>query len=235
MMARAYPDHPHPSHRHYIQHVGNASEYHVPGTTFPVDGFCQETNTVYEFHGCFWHGCPKCFPVRNEHHLRLCNRTMDDAHKKTQQKMKQLPAKGYRIEEMWECEWDHLKQTRSDVQAYVDSLQFVEPLNPHDAFYGGRTNTTKLYHCVTPGQKIHYIDYTSLYPWVSKTCIYPKGHPQFISQPGHTNINNYFGFIKCQVLPPPELYHPMLPYCHAGKLTFPLCATCVQEEMNKPP
>ena len=164
MMARAYPDHPHPSHRHYIQHVGNASEYHVPGTTFTVDGFCQETNTVYEFHGCFWHGCPKCFPVRNERHLRLCNCTMDDAHEKTQQKMKQLPAKGYRIEEMWECEWDHLKQTRADVQAYVDSLQFVEPLNPHDAFCGGRTNATKLYHCVTPGQKIHYIDYTSLYP-----------------------------------------------------------------------
>ena len=63
MMVRGYPDHPHPSHRHYIQHVGKGGEYHVPGTTFTVDGFCQENNTVYEFHGCFWHGCPKCFPV----------------------------------------------------------------------------------------------------------------------------------------------------------------------------
>jgi len=26
----------------------------------------------------------------------------------------------------------------------------------------------------------------------------------------------------------------VLPYRHAGKLTFPLCATCVQEEMAKP-
>ena len=88
---------------------------------------------------------------------------------------------------------------------------------------------------MTPGQKIHYIDYTSLYPWVNKTCVYPKGPPQFISQPGHTNINNYFGFVKCQVLSPPELYHPVLPHRHAGKLTFPLCATCVQEKMDKPP
>ena len=165
-MARAYPDHPHPSQRHYIQHVGNAGEYHVPVTTFTVDGFCQENNTVYEFHGRFWHGCPKCFPVRNERRQRLCDRTMDDAYQKTHQIMEQLCTKGYRIEETWECEWDHLKQTRSEVQTYVDSLQFVESLNPLDAFCGGRTNVVKLYHHVTPGQKIHYIGYTSLYPLV---------------------------------------------------------------------
>jgi len=87
---------------------------------------------------------------------------------------------------------------------------------------------------VTPGQKIHYIDYTSLYPWVNKTYVYPKGHPHFISQPGYTDISIYFGLIQCRVLPPRELYHPVLPYRHEGKLTFPLCATCAQEEMAKP-
>jgi len=116
----------------------------------------------------------------------------------------------------------------------VDSLQFVGALNPRDAFRRGRINAVKLYHHVTLGEKIHYIDYTSLFPWVNKTCIYPKDHPQFISQPGHTNINNYFGVVKCEVLPPPQLYHPILPYRHAGKLTFPLCATCVLEEKDKP-
>ena len=25
----------------------------------PVDGFHETTNTVLQFHGCFWHGCPK--------------------------------------------------------------------------------------------------------------------------------------------------------------------------------
>ena len=28
---------------------------------YPVDGYCKETDTVYEFQGCFMHGCPKCF------------------------------------------------------------------------------------------------------------------------------------------------------------------------------
>ena len=41
--------------------------------------------------------------------------------------------------------------------------------------------------------------------------------------------------VQRQVLPQRELYHPVLPYRHAGKLTFPLCAACVQDEMQKPP
>ena len=26
----------------------------------PVDGWCAETRTAYQFHGCIWHGCPDC-------------------------------------------------------------------------------------------------------------------------------------------------------------------------------
>ena len=234
LVAGAYPDHPHPSHRPYIQHAGNAGEYHIPTVGF-VDGYCQDTHTVYEFHGCFWHGCPQCRPNRHEQHLRLWDRTMRDVYEQTQQKMKQLQALGYNVVEMWGCEWRRLKETSPDIQTYVDSLPFIDSLNPRDAFCGGRTNAVKLYHRVTPGQKIHYSDYTSLYPWVNKTCVYPKGHPRFISQPGHTDISIYFGVIQCRVLPPRELYHPVLPYRHEGKLTFPLCATCVKEEMAKRP
>ena len=141
---------------------------------------------------------PKRYPVRHEKHLRLCDLTMQDVYEKTQAKIANLLEKGYNVIEMWECQWSKLKQANPDVQTYVDSLQFVEPLNPRDAFCGGRTNVIKLYHRVTPDQKIHYIDYTSLYPWFKK-------------------------------------YHPVLPHRHGGKLTFPLCPTCVEEEMAKPP
>ena len=160
---------------------------------------------------------------------------MLDVYEKTRQKIEPLHTLGYNVIEMRECEWIRLKETSPDIQTFVESLQFTDPLYPRDAFCGGRTNAVKLYHRVRPGQKIHYIDVTSLYPWVNKTCMYPKGHPRFISQPGHTDISIYFEVIRCRVLPPRELYHPVLPYRHAGKLTFPLCATCVKEEMVKPP
>ena len=217
-----------------IQHVGNAGEVRIPTIGF-IDGYCHDTRTVYEFQGCFTHGCPTCYPNRHEPHVRHFDRTMQDVYEATQQKIQRLKELGYTVVQMWECEWARLKDTSSDIRTFVAHLQFTTPLNLRDAFCGGRTNAVKLYHHVTPSQKIHYIDVTSLYPWVNKTCVYPKGHPCFISTPGHTDIHQYFGLIQCQVLPPRELYHPVLPYRHDGKLLFPLCAACVEQEMTKRP
>ena len=74
----------------------------------------------------------------------------------------------------------------------------------------------------------------SLYPFVNKNGDFPVGHPEIIFQPDHTDISRFFGLAKCTVLPPYELYHPVLPLRQNDKLTFPLCRTCVQEEMSKP-
>ena len=38
----------------YIQHVRNGGEKRVE--PYSLDGYCEETNTAYEFQGCFWHG-----------------------------------------------------------------------------------------------------------------------------------------------------------------------------------
>ena len=218
-----------------IQHARNAGEYRIPGTHFHADGYCHDTQTVYEFQGCFTHGCPTCHPNRHEKHVRHYNRTMQDMYEISQHKVQQLREQGYTVTQIWECEWKRLKETNPEIRSFVNNLEFNEPLNPRDAFCGGRTNAVKLYHQVTPNQKIHYIDVTSLYPWVNKTSVYPKGHPTFISQPGHTDIHQYFGLIQCKVLPPRDLYHPVLPYRHDSKLLFPLCARCVNDEMPKRP
>ena len=217
-----------------IQHVRNAGEVHIPAIGF-VDGYCHDTHTVYEFQGCFTHGCPTCYPNRHETHVRHFDRSLQDVYEASQQKIQRLKQRGYTVVQIWECEWNRLKDTSLDIRTFVAQLQFIEPLNPRDAFCGGRTNAVKLYHHVTPSQKIHYIDVTSLYPWVNKTCVYPKGHPRIISTPGHTDIRQYFGLIQCQILPPRELYHPVLPYRHDNKLLFPLCAACVEQEMPKRP
>jgi hypothetical protein len=39
-----------------VLHALNGGEINICGAK--VDGFNQETNTVYQYHGCFWHGCP---------------------------------------------------------------------------------------------------------------------------------------------------------------------------------
>ena len=45
----------------FIQHQKNKGEYNIPNTLCKVDGYCQDTNTIYEFHGCFYHSCIKCY------------------------------------------------------------------------------------------------------------------------------------------------------------------------------
>ena len=45
-------------HIHH-QMCGHGGERMVAGHL--VDGFCLETNTLFQFHGCHWHGCPYCY------------------------------------------------------------------------------------------------------------------------------------------------------------------------------
>ena len=135
---------------------------------------------------------------------------------------------------MWECQWAKLKQNNLAVRDFVNKLNIVSPLNPHDAFCSGRTNAIKLYHQTEADETVDYYDFTSLYPWANKNGLYPIGHPEIIFQPGHKDISKFFGLAKCTVLPPYGLYHPVLPLHQNDKLTFPLCRTCVEKEMSKP-
>jgi hypothetical protein len=67
----------------------------------------------------------------------------------------------------------------------------------------------------------------SLYPWTMVARPMPVGHPEVIIS-NFKELDDYFGLVKCTVLPPRHLYVPVLPM-HVGKvkkLMFPLCQTC---------
>lgn len=205
-----------------------------------VDGYdeCDPTTnlpTVYEFYGCLWHGCPKCFPINRESHsIRATDKTLEEAYEYTMKKEETLRSKGYNLVTIWECEWDKQVKENNEPKTFIQECEILEPLNPRDAFYGGRTNAVKLHHEVKDkDEKVKYADVTSLYPWVNKTCEYPIGHPEIIVDPEDQDINNYFGMAKIDIEPPYELYHPVLPHRNQGKLTIPLCKACVEQEMPK--
>ena len=61
-----------------IQHAHNQGKYQIPGRHWRVDGFDPDTNTVFEFLGCFWHRCLSCFPNRHEPYCCHDDRCMDD-------------------------------------------------------------------------------------------------------------------------------------------------------------
>ncbi|XP_033114874.1 uncharacterized protein LOC117115269 [Anneissia japonica] len=100
-------------------------------------------------------------------------------------------------------------------------------------FFRGRTNAAHLYYEAGEGEEIHYVDFTSLYPYVNKYGTYPIGHPEILATKGlSTDINKYFGLIKCTVTAPKKLLHPVLPFRSGGKLLFPLCRTCIENKIQ---
>lgn len=54
------------SSKYIIQHAENSSEHQVKNSKYKADGYISETNTIYEYNGCFWHGCKKCFKNRDK-------------------------------------------------------------------------------------------------------------------------------------------------------------------------
>jgi len=210
-----------------IKHALNGGEQIICGAK--VDGFDKETNTVYQYHGCFWHGCRKCF---SEDTINNVNKEeMGDLYEKTKERSNQIREARYNLVEMWECKW-----IKSPEYKNSEKLGIIEPLNPRDAFFGGRTNTFKLWAKSNKKKKIKYIDVCSLYPTVQYYDYYPVGHPEKIFKPKSYN-KNWFGIIKCRILSPRNLYHPVLPVKvkmdKNEKLLFPLCLECAIKKCRK--
>ena len=58
-------------------------------------------------------------------------------------------------------------------------------------FFGGRVNGFKLFCKAQQDETIEYVDFTSLYPFVNKTKVYPVGHSTIIHE-NFDDISNYF-------------------------------------------
>lgn len=188
-----------------IKHVRNGGEQSVTtvADSYFVDGYDPQSNTVHKFHGCFWHGCPRCHP-RNHHARHAANpdRTMEELWHATLAKEAALHLAGYTLEVMWECDWDILCQHDPAIKQFVTTFSLVEPLQPRHAFFGGRTGAIALHTVATEEEEIRYVDVASLYPWVNKNARYPIGHPTILTQPRDQNIASYFGIALVDILAP---------------------------------
>ena len=175
-----------------IQHVRNGGEQYVRTavTSYLVDGYNALICTVYEFHGCLYHGCPTCYPTRDAKHYATTDLTVEELHQATLNKRMALLRAGYSVIEMWECQWDRLVETEPAVSQFLRLFDLAPPLEPHEAFFGGRTGVVALHAVAGECEEIRYVDVTSLYPWVNKNCPYPLGHPQIITQPVDQSIGS---------------------------------------------
>ena len=97
----------------YIQYSKNEGEYIIPGTRYTADGFCKETNTIYEFQGCFYHGCPLCFKDRMNNINNKTGKTYNELYEKTCKKNNIIKSMGYNLIEIWECKYDEMYRNKN--------------------------------------------------------------------------------------------------------------------------
>ena len=106
----------------------------------PVDGYNHEKKLVLQYHGCYWHGCPKCYHDRDKI-IERGDRTREDLYQATMRRTAYLRKAGYRVIECWACEVgdkyvEELPEAKTksyphailyDFEAYGDSNQRKEP------------------------------------------------------------------------------------------------------------
>ena len=70
----------------------------------PVDGYNHERKLVLQYHGCSWHGCPRCYPNRGQI-LSHGTKTAEDLYQATKKRTAHLRKAGYKVIECWSCQW----------------------------------------------------------------------------------------------------------------------------------
>jgi len=196
-----------------IIHGRNGREFKVPELPhFSVDGYGPEIRTIYEFFGCHWHG-RTCQPVRYD--TTLHGDALAERYDRTMSNMEQMTREGYLVKFQLESEFADAGRAELLAQSLVQKSK----LRNRDALYGGRTEVMRLHYKARENETIQHVDIISLYPYLCKYFKFPVGQPTI-----HVACQRMDGLIKCSIVPPEKLYHPL----SLSDLIINSCFACVE-------
>ena len=143
-----------------IRHARNGREFRPSELPhYSVDGYCAETRTVYEFLGCYYHGCT-CQPVRDV--KTLGRETLAERNEQTLSRIELIKGAGYHVKFQWECKFDEAKIVEQKRELLVHPIVKHAPLITRDALYGGRTEAMRLHCRIREGEEsVQYCDVMS--------------------------------------------------------------------------
>ena len=206
-----------------------------------ADGFddTTEPHTVYEFFGCLYHGCPICFPNQDAFNPIWRNRTNGQLLAEVNRKLTYYQRRGFNIIASWEHDVkDAAGCLIPQLAVHIRRLREVQgkcTVTIRESLFGGRTENVKLMYNCLENERLRYLDFTSLYPFVLKNRRFPTGHPDIMTDFADCasfRDKQYFGFAYVTILPPRNLFLPVLPYRSGGKLLFGLCRSCMDSRTS---
>ena len=96
----------------FIQHMLNGGEHKVG--KYKADGYCKQNNTIYEYHGDYFHGNPDIY---DKHEINTkVKKPFGLLYENTIKKKEYIKSKGYNYIEIWESEWIRFLKTIKKVQ-----------------------------------------------------------------------------------------------------------------------
>jgi len=140
-------------------------------------------------------------------------------------RLEQITRAGYQVKVQWE--WEFVEKP----ELVTHPIVLQTPQCIRDALYGGRTEAMRLLYKVRENETIQYMDVMSLYPYICEYFKFPIAQPTIhVVEMCKENepCLRMDGLIKCIIVPPQKLYHPVLPYRCNKKPIFCLCRTCVE-------
>ena len=96
----------------YVKHKLNSNAEKRIGP-YLVDGYCAETNTIFDFLGCYFHSCPKCTKVSDNAEINKKNKAKYEA---TISRLEYIESLNYNVKTIWECEYRKLVKLNTDLQ-----------------------------------------------------------------------------------------------------------------------
>lgn len=97
-----------------IKHAENGGEFIIQGIG-KADGYCEETNTIYEFHGDFWHGNPDLYDDDEINHVN--GKSFKLLYENTLKREQNIKDLGFNLIVMWENDWNLFKKTMVKIGA----------------------------------------------------------------------------------------------------------------------
>lgn len=84
----------------------------IPGRKrmIKADGYDSKTNTIYEFHGDYWHGNPNVY--NSNDYNKIAKATFGELYQRTIVRENQIKAAGYNLVVIWEKEWKEIEKNR---------------------------------------------------------------------------------------------------------------------------
>lgn len=99
-------------HQIHIQHCRNGGEHKIKGPkNYRADGYCEATNTIYEFHGDRFHGNPALFDPTDQCHP-FTHQLASELYSSTLEREAYIITQGYNLVVMWESDFNSVVESQ---------------------------------------------------------------------------------------------------------------------------